>query len=286
MIFIGIYEMLLRQANMPNIYSFKNELIDKAYEGIVLGNSHALRGIIAENLNYNTISLANVSQSIIVDKLWMEEVLERQQLKFIILNFSVATFTGNIYTSKESWRIKDYNIYTSLQLDYSPQYNFELLNGLEEDKLQKVKDYLNGDIFIETNFLSKGSNPTDIYRSNFEEDAITTSKRHTAKLNHIESNKKILNTIIALSKKNNFKIIMVTPPSHNSYRKLIPQSLKEDMFKFLNHVDSHHDNLYWFNYFESDRFKDEHFKDSDHLNLNGAQLFTEIINLHLKDILN
>ena len=281
--FLGSYEVLLRFANSPNIYSYKDVLLDEDYDTVVLGNSHALRGVLAENISYNTISLANVSQSLDIDLFWLKEALIKQKLKFVILNFSIPTFTMDLRQSQENWRLKNYNLYTRIRLNYGPKYNFEFLNGLQKQNLKRIGNRLLGKTNFQDNYLKKGSFPLNNYSENFEEHALEASKRHTSKVESIAINQRRLMEIIDLSKEHNFDLIIVTPPAHESYRSLIPYEIKTKMFSLLANVESKNNNVYWMNYFDNSNFDSKCFKDSDHLNLKGAKLFTNKINIFLKN---
>ncbi|WP_431137282.1 hypothetical protein [Psychroserpens mesophilus] len=278
LIFLGCYEILLRSSNLPNIYSYKDKLLDEEYEAVVLGNSHALRGVLAEELSFSAINLANVSQSIDVDLLWLKAVLKTKKLKFAILNFSTPTYTVSLIQSPENWRLKNYNLYTRLQINYAPKYNFEFLNGLQIKNIKRVGNYVIGNNYPQDNYLEKGSFPLDAFTDDFEEHALKASSRHMPKVGSIESNEKILMKIIELSKMYNFDLIIVTPPAHESYRKLIPNKINNKMFSLLTNLESKNNNVYWLNSFDNTSFDYRDFKDSDHLNLKGAKLFTNQIN--------
>lgn len=282
LIFFGGYELLLRKANLPNIYKFKDDLINSDYNSLVLGNSHALRGIIAEDIkSYNTISLANVSQSMDVDFMWLEEVVKVKSLKLVILNFSVPSLTGDLSTSIESWRVKNYNIYTRLSMNYSFKANLEFLNGTNRDNFDALGGYLEGKSDDRQMCLSKGSFPMKIEESVFLPHAIEASKRQTEQHKYIKRNKDLLSQIIFLSKTHDFKLILITPPAHSSYRELIPNEIKSELFVLAEEAQSRNGNVYWLNYFDDLNFHDIHFKDSNHLNFNGATLLTNNINVFL-----
>jgi len=70
---------------------------------------------------------------------------------------------------------------------------------------------------------------------------------------------------------------------YKTYRSLIPESFSNRLFSYLNHIESNHKNVYWLNYYKDDRFIDDYFKDSDHLNILGATLLTEKLNAIVKD---
>lgn len=275
---LGSYEYFLRKSNTPNIYSYKNELLKSKYNAVILGNSHALRGILAENLNYSTISLANVSQSIAIDYEWLKQSLENHKLKFVILNFSIPTLTGNLFKSKENWRLKNYNIYTDLQLDYSFEHNFEFLTGKQTENLNllfKNTKALNG-------YLSRGSSPIDAKLTQIElkKHAHKAAERHST-MTDINENINYIDKIISLSKQYGFDLIVVTPPVSSHYRKLISNNLLTEFNKVSSERCNKHSNVVCLNLYKSPKFEDSMFKDSDHLNLEGAAKFTKEINMFL-----
>jgi hypothetical protein len=281
--FILGYEILLRKSYTPNIYSFKDKLLEEEYEGIVLGNSHALRDIIAENLECTTINLSNVSQSITIDQVWLEEVIKLNTPKFIILNVSIPTLTGNLFESKENWRIKNYNIYTRLQMGSKAKYNFEFLNGSQIENLYSLFNFIIGSKITDTNYLNKGSYPLNEMSKNLESDAFNAAKRHGDNIENMSENKNTIKEIIEISKSNNFNVFIVTPPAHKLYRDLIPDNIKTELYSFLSELELNQDNVYWLNYFESNEFRNNMYKDSDHLNFDGALLLTKKIDYHLKE---
>src|SRR5690554_208936 len=272
LIFLVGYEVVLRNSNLPNIYSYKNMLLNDKFDGVVLGNSHALRGMIAENFESEVISLANVSQSLDIDLLWLKEALKANKLKFIIINVSIPTMRGDLSLSKEKWRIKNYNIYTRLYLSNKPINNLELLNGTQEENLSNAYNYLINNRDIKADYLKKGSFPISGSCDDFYADAIKTSKRHAKGKPISLKNKKILDEVISLSLLYDFDVFIVTPPAHKTYRSLIPESFSNRLFSYLNHIESNHKNVYWLNYYKDDRFIDDYFKDSDHLNILGAKI--------------
>ena len=283
MVFV-VGEKLLRETSKPNLYSYKDQLLEGDYESIVLGNSHALRGIIAENLSCNTINLSNVSQTLDIDLIWLNEALKQNQLKVVIINFSIPSLTGKLSESVENWRLKNYNLYTRFQLSLKPKYNFEILNGILKDNILKLIDHSNYTDIEEVDYLAKGSYPLNLNISNFEEHAIEAAARHTVTKKHISNNVSVLKQIIDLSIRHNAKVLIVTPPAHLTYRTKIPVNIKSDFFDIKSNIQKNYNNIYWLDFFEIDMFKDYHFKDSDHLNLTGAQLFTDKIDLFLKSL--
>ncbi len=271
------YEISLRESNLPNIYSFKNDLLNKDYKAIVLGNSHALRGVIAEDLAYNSINLANVSQSLDIDLLWLQEAIKNDSLKLVILNFSIATLYGDLDKSKENWRLRNYNIYTGLQVNYLPKYNFELFYGSTQENFDKITHQWNSKHKRNPKYLSRGSFPLNVQMDDFKAHSNAASKRHIVNRNISDKNVQFLSDITNLLVQKDVNLLIVTPPTHKEYRKLIPAECKAELFHIISCVVIEHKNVNWLNEYET--FYDNHnFKDSDHLNTQGAKKFTEKIN--------
>lgn len=272
-----LFELNLRAANKPNIYTYKNNLLNSCYDAIVLGNSHALRGVIAEEIKVNTINLANVSQTLDIDIKWLEKVLSKNKIKLVILNYTIPTLTKRLSNSKERWRLKNYNIYTSLQLNLWPKDNSELLNGRIKDNFNILRNFVVEDSIPSLQCYSKGSYPLSVAFSDFEKHAEVAANRHIGSTSFIEENKKITVDIINLTQKHNCKLLILTPPAHYKYREALPQELKAHLFNFLNSISEANSHVTYVNYFGDSVYKNHHFKDSDHLNLQGAMLFTQTI---------
>ena len=83
-----------------------------------------------------------------------------------------------------------------------------------------------------------------------------------------------LDSIVALTTENNIELTLISSPLHKEYRTMIPEEIKaafnktklrmtEQGIPVLNFLDEPYDDLFY--------------KDYDHLNYEGAQIFTELI---------
>ena len=274
--FIGLTEYFVTQ--IPNNYSYKENLIlNKSYKGVVLGNSHAYRGIIAKNIDQETINLANVSQSIDIDYEILKEVIKEQPPDYLIVNLSFPTFYGRLKYGESSWRIKNYNIYTSLQLDYRLKNNLEILSGQFKDDVKQLYNYNNlGNDNVSC--LSNGSEPSNNIK-NLEKSGKIAAQRHMVNnYRFLSENKSFLDEIIQLSKKHDIHVILVTPPSFEAYRNELDDNMLSEIFQYVEELQAQNKNLVYINLFSDKRFQDDMFKDGDHLNVNGAEFFTKLIN--------
>ncbi|WP_048331147.1 D-alanyl-lipoteichoic acid biosynthesis protein DltD [Bizionia psychrotolerans] len=255
------------------------------YDGVVLGNSHAYRNVIVENLQFDCINLANVSQSIDIDYKWFEKALEHNNLKFVIVNVSLPTLLLRLNDSKEQWRTSYYNIYTDLRLNFKVKDNLELLNKSPKDNFKKLQDYFLQPNNFKVTCLSKGSYPLDITLENFEENAIKTSNRHLSfGFKHFQENRRALQSIINKALEGNIKVLILIPPMHKDYRNLIDKKYSEKLFNTIELIVKER-NIQYLNYYEDVEFENYMFKDSDHLNIYGAELLTRKINIKLIELL-
>lgn len=282
LVFLGFFELGLR--SIPNNYSYKNKILKTNYQGVILGNSHSYRGVLAENISFKTVNLSNVSQSVDIDLLWLKEAIKYNDLDFIILNFSIPTLFGKLDEGTENWRVRYYNIYTDLWLSYGINNNLELANNESLDNFQTLYKY-----FIQKQKVnsvtcdSLGSYPLDVFTENINEQSITSAKRHTKKPVHFHKrNLTYLNEIIGITENNNIQVFMVTLPAYSTYRESLNVEHKI-LFYEIGTKLSLQQNVVWINHFYDEEFDQSLFKDGDHLNLLGAQKFTEILN---KELLN
>ncbi|MEP5253979.1 MAG: hypothetical protein ABJQ39_02890 [Winogradskyella arenosi] len=276
-------EVLFR--SVPNNYSYKNELLNTKYEGVILGNSHAYRGLLAENLQYNSINLSNVSQSIDIDYEWFQKVILQKDLTFVIVNVSFPTVLKTLKESKEKWRIKYYNIYTDLQLDYKINNNLEIVSSNSDEKIKKISDYFFNSNLIQFTCLKKGSYPLNVTFHDFKKKASITTKRHFDEgLKYFDKNIETLKLIINKANTENIKVILVTPPMHEEYRALVDKRYSDKLFNTLKVIENM-DGVEYLNFYSDMAFDDSMYKDADHLNLKGASIFTKMINDKLTETL-
>jgi lysophospholipase L1-like esterase len=88
---------------------------------------------------------------------------------------------------------------------------------------------------------------------------------------------KNLNEINDICKQSKIRLILIAPPIYQTHRNTYTGTrlkLREDI---INNLQSNNSGLIWFNFEKSKEFKLEHFKNDDHLNAKGAQLFTKML---------
>ena len=105
------------------------------------------------------------------------------------------------------------------------------------------------------------------------------AKKHTATSKELFGNNfKTLQTIADLCAQNKVDIIMITPPAFESYYLNLNYEQLEATVNAGLQLANQYENITYYNFLENWRFDKEHFFDADHLNEQGALLFSKMIN--------
>lgn len=282
-VFIGM-EFLLR--NIPNSYQFKANFMQKNAQDIevlILGNSHSFYAVNPEYLEDSAFNLSHVSQSLEVDLATLRAYLpEMKQLKKIVLRLSYDTLFEVLSETDESWRYKDYRLYTDVDLNYKISHYSEVLSVSLKENIKRLNNfYVKNNDALNCNVYGWGNDASSVLSKDLLSTGPKVAKKHTAESNFfLSQNLKSLNDIIELCQQNSIEVILVTFPCYNSYT----ENLNEYQLKTTIETGENMDrvkNCTYLNFMNDDRFKAEHFFDADHLNDKGAKLFSEILNTQL-----
>lgn len=93
----------------------------------------------------------------------------------------------------------------------------------------------------------------------------------------VKENTKILKSYLELLKEYNIKPIAVVFPASKYYTKYFSKRIEDEFHSIINEVRKKHDFQY-IDYFRSDLFTDDDFQDVSHLNPQGAEKFTKMLN--------
>lgn len=159
LITVSLFEYYLRE--IPNDYSYKNSYLQENAADIkvlILGNSHAYRGVIPEKLNLKAFNAAYVSQTLDLDFLVFDKFKEQlNSLEFVIINISYPSLFSSLKISKESWRLKNYNLYYNLNITSNPKNYSEILsNSFIINKKRFSRYYVNNESLILSSTLGGG----------------------------------------------------------------------------------------------------------------------------------
>ncbi len=290
-IIFSIIEYKLRI--IPNNYSYKSSYLDRNAEKIevlILGNSHSFYGLNPSYIEYSCFNAANVSQTINIDYFILKKYLTKfKSLKLVIIPISYSSLFSFIEEGKGQWRIKNYCIYYNYP-SYDVKNHFEILNGKMNYHINRITNYHfqnKGD--INCSKLGFGLDYKFKHKLNFEVTGKEAAIRHTKENinNTLIRSKQLLRRIFDDCSLRGIKVVLFTPPAHRDYRKWID----EEQFKLMDYecksLVKESSNVYYYSYFESDKFEDIDFFDADHLNHRGARKLSVILNkLVIKKINN
>jgi hypothetical protein len=282
-----IIEIMIRL--IPNEYRYKSEYLAKNsgnIEVLFVGASDAHAGFNPEYMNSQGFNAANPAQSLD----YSFEIMKKYKnswpnLKYVVLAVSYPSLFYKMEASLESWRIKNYTIYYSLNSSKQLKYHAEITNGrLFDHFLRLSKYYIKNIDEIHCNdlgwYISSTSPPLDsLYVLGKR-----AVRRHTIpkEQQRISEMKSALDSIIDFTVKNNSRIILCTPPVYKSYSENVNNFQMDSTFNTIIRTANTNSNCTYINLFDDPRFKDEDFLDGDHLNGIGARKLTLLIDSIIK----
>ncbi len=273
---------------IPNDYSFKNEYLKNKSNGleiIFLGSSHAYYGINPEYIQGKSFNGSHISQSLRYDfELLMKFNNSWNNLKTIVIPIDYFTLFSTMESGIESWRVKNYCIYYDIQTSFNIKNYSEVLSISLKNNLKRLENYYkNGYTEISCSEMGYGSDFKE--KKNLEFTGKSAAIKQT-KANHqyFAYNTQILNEILEFTIKNNITLILYSSPAYSSYRNnldSIQLKMTIDKLKLLAHDNP---NCYYFDFLTTSNYSGEYFRDGNHLNSNGAKMFSNKINDYINKI--
>lgn len=288
LLFFGVIEFLLR--SIPNDYSYKASYYKEKANRIKiwnLGSSHAYFGIDPTYLGENSFNGAHVSQSIKFDYYIFDKYIDTMDsLEVLILPISYFTLFSNLETGIEKWRVVNYSAYNI----YLPDLRSSLHVLSNRKPINKaIKSFLGIQNERYCTDLGFGTQYTYEKRElNLVTSAEGAVQRHTIKdINYdiLNENKFFLEEICNKCNERNIKVVILTTPTHHSYYSQLNKNQLESTTNICVRLCNIYSNVSYLNWLTDDRFIDEDFFDSDHLNDKGAQKLTTLLNKEISQIL-
>jgi hypothetical protein len=276
LIIFVVGEILIR--NIPNDYTIKRKYLEKNASSVkilCLGSSHAYFDINPAYFKKDCYNAAYVSQTVNYDYKIYEKYDKRlDSLKWIILPISYFTFFSKIETSPESWRIKDYSIYSELNGDVSRFIYYEMLSYSLSVNLERIFNYYyyksNSNLTCTNSGFGINYGKKNI---NLDSAGYVAALRHTKYMNeaNFSYNEEAVKNLILLAKKNGVNIILYTPPAWHTYSGNINKRLLNITIDTVNGLCKRYSNVSYLNYLNDKSFQRDDFLDADHLNGKGAK---------------
>lgn len=268
-------EILIR--NIPNDYVVKKKYLEKNASGVkilCLGSSHAYYDINPAYFKKDCYNAAYVSQTVNYDfKIYEKYNKQLDSLKWIILPISYFTFFSKIESSPESWRIKDYSIYSELNGNVSRFIYYEMLSYSLSINIQRIFNYYyksNSTLTCSASGFGINYGKENV---NLDSTGYVTALRHTKYMDeaNLAFNEEAVKNLIILAKKSGVNVILYTPPAWHTYSSNINQRLLSLTIDTVNGLCRRYSNVSYLNYLNDKSFKRNDFLDADHLNAGGAK---------------
>jgi len=286
---VGISVELLER-NIPNSYQLKDRELKKTsseIETLILGSSHAYYGLNPNYFEKNTFNFAGVSQSIDIDRRILETYEPKlKNLKNVIIRLSYTTLFEQLKETSEKWRIKDYEIYTEINLSSNMKYQSELFSMKLENNLDDIFNYyIYKENLVKTSNLGWGEELNGQAKSSKQKMGEAIAKKHSiANKEYFEANKETLASLIKYCQQNNVNVYLITFPAHQAYVSNLESEQLNLTVETGKLMQANYSNCYYYNFLKSESFNSEDFYDVDHLNHQGAKKMSltinEIINQH------
>jgi|AntAceMinimDraft_9_1070365.scaffolds.fasta_scaffold05802_3 hypothetical protein len=286
-------EILLR--NTPNDYSYKKEYLDKhsaQVETLILGSSHSFYGFNPDSFCGKVFNASHISQSLNYDF----KILKKYEDKFInletiVLPISYFTLFSKLESGSESWRVKNYIIYYGLKSSRSLTDYSEILSNLSSINIRRVISYyVLGNSAISCTNLGWGTSYNSKKARNLVDTGETAAIRHTRDNINSYNNQKLFNENILILKlmiewcrENNVKILLLTPPAFETYRKGLNIEQLNITIETTSKIASKYDNCIYLNLLSDTSFYAKDFYDADHLSEIGAEKLSELINSKINE---
>jgi len=250
-------------------------------KGLLTGISYAETGVIPGLLSKNIYKFSLASQDIFYDYKIVEYILNNynnNKIRYVIIGLSYYSFQYDLSLSAMRYKVSLY--YNILKESHNCNYMYLYYqNQFDENKLIAER-LINRDKKIDFKWNSKKLSDLNL------EDRIELGKRQAnidCNKNYpetVKENIKIFRNYLELLRVYEVKPIVVVFPASKYYTKYFSKKIEEECYSIIDKFKNEYEFQY-LDYFRSNLFKDEDFRDVSHLNKKGAEKFTKILD---KDI--
>ena len=278
---------------LPNSYNPKREYLESQLNEIKIistGSSHgnSINPLFFEQKGFN---ISQNSQDLYYDTKLVEKYLDKlPELKLIIMPISYFSMEVQIDHSPQSWRgpfhkliwgIPTQSLSSQLNISnfsFTAAYGWYTVanyiisgddHGILRDEPQQIKN--NGWRDVGNQEIQENSEEE---RSGWQSVSINESTMHPE---NIKVNMDLLSELIEKCQSHGVQIVFITTPVYHYYYEHIDPFKYKRMQEMINYLVSKY-HIFYFNYLKDARFINSDFFNRDHLNSNGAEKFTKIIN--------
>jgi hypothetical protein len=290
-IFISLAEFFYR--TVPNNYSVKNEnLIKKKaeIETLLFGDSHCFYGLNPIYFKKKTFNLSNVSQTIYFDKLLLDKYIKiLPKLNYIVICIEYTNLSQKDNTEEDIWRKYYYQSYMNLEVPLIKWYDFNQFFLCTTQNPSRTFDlilkYAKNGFVNDCDTNGWGTNYKKKDRIGPELIAKERAQQQEDGSVDFVANSERIDSIIRFCKQKNIKVVIVSMPQTHLYSSYLNQKKLKLIFKTCQNFQTNNfKDVYYLNLFNENRFSDEDFYDSDHLNEVGAKKCSIIVDEFINSI--
>ena len=263
-------------------------------EAIVIGSSFGRDDIHCDLMSVSTASLANSAQDIYFDTLCYEKsVREMHSLKLVIHVLAPFSLRYDESLSKKQFGRMKFNYIVfgeghnnSEVVQCFEKYNETITFLNDYGTFQEIREEFQNAFFSESSWKTM-YDPEQIFSR--EEISEAEKKVVEAQFNKpyektLIENKKILADFCERLSNSNTPILFFLPPLSETYKSIWDENYQIEVLDYLNELRAKYTNVYILNLYKVN-LEDEFFRDSYHLNRNGAKFVSKYINKSIDTIM-
>jgi hypothetical protein len=277
-----------KASRLPNSYAQKKKgLEDQAREVnvLVLGSSHAFDDINPDYFSCKGYNLANVSQSFYYDsRLCMEYIDRLPRLKSVIITVSYFSLFYEMNDLPEGWREYFYYRYFGIRhplldgtdpriFSYTALYTRDFISSMLASKVDSKNEF--GD--IQPNGWKKVNAPTESFAVSDSTGRKLALFHHSLiRMQNLDPNLRYLREMLSELRKRNIRVCFVMTPAWPTYSDYLQPFIQRANRSVIHELSGEYGAVF-LDYLNDVRFRKSDFADNDHLNANGAEKFSRIL---------
>lgn len=270
---------------MPNSYSIKRSQLEaqaSTIQVLVLGPSHALRGVDPECFSMKGYNVANIQQSLFYDvRITLKYLDKMPELKVVLIDISYPSFWFQVHDCEEPVRDYFYSDYWNIKYSEIKWYDIKNYSKILQVGNQNAWDYAEHGFKVDLapGYLSNGwaiegkkAPITDSAGA-----ALVKTHERDMKQDNFKNNINDLGMLLTELNKRNIKPVFFIPPFTTCYNKFMDKNRLKTIDSTITELcKTYH--CKWYDYHNDPRFSDSDFREVTHLEKDGAIKFSKIIN--------
>jgi hypothetical protein len=281
---IALWEYGLSQ--IQNSYSLKRMQLETQapkIEVLVLGPSHALRGVNPEYFSMKGYNAANIEQSLFYDtRITLKYLDKLSALKVVLIDISYTSLWHEVINAEESFRDYFYADYWGIRYPAIKWYDIHIYSKILLYGNTKAWQYaLKGfNVNLVNGYSDNGWATKDGEESPINDSAgyaFMRDHKKNFKEENLGHNIQYLNDLLKELKSRKIQAVFYSPPFTASSYKYMDANRLKTIDSVLHDLCTTY-NCKWYDYHKDPRFFDSDFKNLGHLNQDGSTKFSKIIN--------